>query len=375
MKTRLLLLALLVLGVTINAQELALANENGKFGYINKTGDWEIQPQYKIAKNFSDDLAEAMTNNKKWGYINRKGEWVIQPMFDKTKAFNSGIAVVLYKKQWFYINKKGEKILTDVATDKIYDFDEGMAQIKQGDNVGFINTSGTVVVKPKFVKAFDYVNGYSKVREGEKWGLIDKTGNYFVKTEYDGVSNVYNGNVVAKLGESHGLIINGEFKKVDGAQKIWDFSRNGDLTYAKKNDKIGYINKKGEWVIEPSFDKARAFANGLAPVNRNKQWGYIDATGKIVISLQYRDAEIFSKDGLAPVKLDKYWGFIDKTGKLVISDRYVITAGGFSVFKKNNQKGFIDGLSRVKENKVWGYINTKGEALKNKWYKNLELFK
>ena len=44
---------------------------------------------------------------------------------------------------------------------------------------------------------------------------------------------------VTTFGESHGLIINGEFKKVDGAQKIWDFTRNGDLTYAKKNDKIG----------------------------------------------------------------------------------------------------------------------------------------
>jgi len=263
MKTKILIIVLLFLGVTINAQELALANQDGKFGYISKAGDWQIQPEFKVAKNFSEDLAEAMNDNKKWGFINRKGEWVIQPDYDKTKAFNSGIAVVLKEKEWFYINPKGEKILDNITTDKVYDFNEGLALIRQGDNVGFINTIGEVVIEPKFNKAFDFINGYAKVREGEKWGLVDKTGNYFVKTEYDGVSNVYNGNVVAEIDERHGLIINGEFKEVSGAVKIWDFSLNGEMTYAKKNEQIGFINNKGEWVIEPSYDSRSKFKTGL----------------------------------------------------------------------------------------------------------------
>jgi hypothetical protein len=58
---------------------------------------------------------------------------------------------------------------------------------------------------------------------------------------------------------------------------------------------------------------------------------------------------------------------------LVIEEKYDITAGGFSIFQKNNLKGFKDGLARVKE-KQWAYINTKGEVLKNMWFDNLELF-
>ena len=76
------------------------------------------------------------------------------------------------------------KTLENVSSDKVYDFEEGLAQIRQGDNVGFINTSGTVVVAPKFNKAFDFKNGYAKVRDGETWGLIDKTGNYLVNSNY-----------------------------------------------------------------------------------------------------------------------------------------------------------------------------------------------
>ena len=52
----------------------------------------------------------------------------------------------------------------------------------------------------------------------------------------------------------------------------------------------------------------------------------------------YNDAEVFSADGLAPVK-DKSWGFINTSGKLVIPTQYGISAGGvFSKFKEINKK-------------------------------------
>ncbi|WP_418510538.1 WG repeat-containing protein [Corallibacter sp.] len=376
MKTKLLLFGLLLLSITGFTQELALARKDGKFGYITKAGEWHIKPQFKTAKNFSEDLAEATSNGDLWGYVNRKGEWVIQPQFNKTKAFNSGLAIVLKDKEWIYINTKGEQTLTNVSTDKLYDFSEGYAVIKSGDKIGFINTKGDVVISPKFTKAFDFVNGYSKVLENNKWGLVDPTGKYLVKTEYDGVSNFYNGNIVANKGETYGLIINGEFKPVSGANKIWDFSNNPDYTYAKKGEKVGFIDKKGAWIIEPSFDKVRAFKNGLAPVSNEKLWGYINLKGELIVPMQYRDAETFSDDGLAPVKTKKLWGFINKKGELVIPENYVITAGGFaSLFSKNPEKGFIDGLARVKEKKSWMYIDTQGNTLKNMTFENLELFK
>jgi len=368
-------LLLVVLGFfTINAQDLALAKKDGKFGYITKTGEWHIQPKFKVAKSFHGDFAIAL-EGKKAGFINRKGDWVIQPTFDRVKNFDSGIAVVLKNKRWFYISVSGEEVLTDVVTDKIYDFKNGVAFIRQDDLIGLIDVAGKVIVEPKFLKIKKFINGYAKIQETGKWGLIDVKGQYFVKPVYDAISNVYGGNVTAKKGEIHGLIVAGEFKGVEGAQKIWDFSRNNKITHAKKNDKIGFIDSKGNWIVEPVYDKVRSFKNGLAPVCKEKKWGYIDLTGKVVIPLKYRDAELFSNDGLAPVKSSKLWGFIDKEGKEVIEQKYVITTGGFSLFQKNIEKGFINGLARVKYKKTWGFINTKGELLNNTWFINLEDFK
>ena len=68
-----------------------------------------------------------------------------------------------------------------------------------------------------------------------------------------------------------------------------------DLAWVKLNGKCGFINSKGETVIEPQFDTASVFsANGLAIVSQNGKYGYIDSTGKFVIEPQYELAGGFS---------------------------------------------------------------------------------
>jgi len=55
---------------------------------------------------------------------------------------------------------------------------------------------------------------------------------------------------------------------------------------------------------------------GLFPIILNGKWGYIDTTGKIVINPQFDEAWWFS-EGLARIKIGDRWGYIDKTGKYV----------------------------------------------------------
>jgi len=46
--------------------------------------------------------------------------------------------------------------------------------------------------------------------------------------------------------------------------------------------KYGYIDKTGKIVIEPKFDNAWSFSEGLARVKIDDKDGYIDKTGKYV---------------------------------------------------------------------------------------------
>ena len=122
------------------------------------------------------------------------------------------------------------------------------------------------------------------------------------------------------------------------------------LAHVQLNDKWGFIDKTGKEIILFKYDDAEDFSEGLAPVELNFKWGFIDKTGKEVIPLKYDNAYSFSED-LDLVKLNGKWGFIDKTGKIVIP------------FKYDDAGNFSEGLAPVKLNGKWGYIDKTGKIV------------
>jgi len=88
--------------------------------------------------------------------------------------------------------------------------------------------------------------------------------------------------------------------------------------------KFGYIDKTGSWVIEPRFDNASSFSEGLAAVSEDGEWGYVDTTGTMVIEPRLWGAFDFrggiARVGHAPVSLEggtAYEGYIDKAGEII----------------------------------------------------------
>ncbi|WP_430908373.1 WG repeat-containing protein [Maribacter sp. 2-571] len=370
-RCHIILLFLLTIISQVTAQELALVREGDRFGYIDKQGNYAIEPQFKKAKSFSDGLASAQKDDL-WGYIDASGKWVIEPQYKKAKYFNSGIALVNKDDQWQYIQKSGT-VLEVPEAEKYYDFEDGAAIFKKLDKVGLLGADGKLLVEPSYNVIKKIRNGHAKVSKGVYWGMINTKGEVVIPAEYEELGNTFHpSGVDAKKNGRFGIVRNGTFYPIDGADKVWSFYEDAPLTYARKDKKIGFVDGTGKWVIPPTYDKARAFSQGLAPVAQGKQWGYIDEKGALVISATYRDAEVFSKNGLAPVK-DKKWGFMDTSGKLVIPMEYDITAG-LAFLAGKEQKGFQNGLVRVKSKKGWAFLKEDGTVLGNKWYANVEPF-
>jgi WG containing repeat len=368
MKKQFLLLVLFV-AIYSFGQDLALARDKDLFGYINRKGEMVIKNQYKIAKSFSDDLA-AVLIEEKWGFINKKGEIVIQPIYDKVKEFDAGIAIVLQNKIWKYIDKKGADITNFPPSDKPYDFSQGRAIIREGEKVGIIDNKGKVIVKPEYEVIKPFENGFAKVRKFNRWGYINLEGKEVISCDYDNIGECNLKTTWGKKGKIYGIISNNTFKSLE-VDDIWDYNEE-EIAYARKDKVVGFINEKGDWIIIPQYQKAKAMVKGIAPVMQGGKWGFINLKGEFIVQPIYSDAEIFSKDGFAPVKTDK-WGFINTKGELKISPIYTITVGGFQIFNYQ-EKGFYKGLARVKSTDGWGYIDINGNLLGNKWFQNLELF-
>lgn len=111
-----------------------------------------------------------------------------------------------------------------------------------------------------------------------------------------------------------------------------------------------YIPQKQLLVIQPRFDEAEAFSEGIAWVKIGDTWGAIDKTGKVVISPEYYTHYPFS-NGLTLVTIGGKYRYLDKLGKIVIQ-RDVEKAFSFS-----------EGLAAVMIGGKFGYIDTTGNLI------------
>ncbi len=85
--------------------------------------------------------------------------------------------------------------------------------------------------------------------------------------------------------------------------------------------KFTFIDKTGRIIIEPKFDGASYFPEGLAPVRVGKLWGFIDSSGTTVIKPQFELAYPFS-DGLSLIQVAGLYGYIDRMGVIKIMHQF-----------------------------------------------------
>jgi len=100
------------------------------------------------------------------------------------------------------------------------------------------------------------------------------------------------------------------------------------LFQIRVNQQVGYIDATGRTIITPRFEEAGDFTEGLAPALVEGKWGYIDATGTFVIAPRFTWASDFSQ-GLAAVSVEGKWGYIDRTGAWVVQPQF-FASGHFS---------------------------------------------
>ena len=74
---------------------IAVANEEGLWGFINQQGEVVIDYQYVDAKSFSQHLAAEKVGGS-WGYISEKNVLVIEQFIEAAEPFHNGIAQVKF---------------------------------------------------------------------------------------------------------------------------------------------------------------------------------------------------------------------------------------------------------------------------------------
>jgi len=345
-----------------------------KYGYIDKTGNFVLEPKFIFAESFSEGLAIVNYTS----YITKTGEVIFKSDYlGKLEHFSDGVGVACIgpSANNLIIDKRGNSINVNLknydfsdseyrymfTVYRVQSFSEGLAVMVaglsafpkgEGEEKGgkvcvFIDKKGDIAIGASFADARNFSEGLAAVLAEEwRWGYIDKSFRPFVRNYripprfrealnfHDGIAQVCDSYPKQrKYIDKNGNYIKNGFSFGSSCDEQYDF-REG-MALIEDHGKFGYINMNGDVVINPQFKKADKFYEGLARVELKKRWGYIDKTGAMVIQPQFVEAASFS-EGLAVVKIGEVYGFIDKTGKLVT--KFPKTMRPFS---------FSDGLALV----------------------------
>lgn len=164
---------------------------------------------------------------------------------------------------------------------------------------------------------------------------LDTNGLYFIKYSENNVTGLY---------KTH--------KRITPSV----FTSSGYFNYGvalqSKDNKYGFVDTLGNWVIPVNYDNASSFSDSVAIVHTDCKAGIIDLKGNVkIIENDYNYVNMFYS-GCAIVIRDNLYGLIDKNGKELIPPKYKEINhfyNGYSIIEEDlvNTFGLIDSTGRV----------------------------
>ncbi len=237
-----------------------------KWGYIDKKGMFEIQPQYDLAQDFQENGLAIVEVGDKNGVINTKGEYVVKPNYEYITQYSEGRSTVHNEEGVWVINEKGS-VLTSQPFNFISSYQQGRALYQDTDQesgdilYGYLDHDGGILIPAQYQSATDFQDGVAVVqtREGQ-FQLISRDTSVLYKYPYD---------YVGQYGQ--GMLA---FREED-------------------NPKFGFINKAGKVIISPAFDGVQPFSEGRAVITKIDDYiysyGLIDQKGNKILEPTYSD--------------------------------------------------------------------------------------
>jgi len=302
--------------ITSSAQRGAwMSSTISKSAYIDKAGKMVIDAsRYENAGKFSDGLAPVKVSRQGWGFIDKAGAMVIDPKFESTLGFKEGLAPVVMNGKWGFINKTGTLVIAN-QFDWVAQFSEGVAIVERSSEFLVIDTNGQVLANLNQKKLSPDIDD-ARFSEGLMPVLSEEK------------------EAMGYINKSFEFVIQPRFERAapfsEGLARV--------ALIEDGMEKLAFIDKNGKFVVKPAFNtdydflrNSSNFSEGLAALSeglnttqtKEETFVYIDKAGQIVLATEFFHAGEFH-EGLATVynsETDR-WGFIDKAGKVVIPVEY-----------------------------------------------------
>ncbi len=268
---------------------------------------------------FSENLL-CVKKDGKWGYVNKKGEYVIKAKYDVAYNFNEcGIA---------RIGQRNEHQIL------IY---------------GYINKKGDTVSNAKYIEATDFYDcGLAAVKDEDgDWGIVDEKGELVVKCKYKKIKIYDSGAIIANDSNGNSYLLNKKGDNLSDRYEKMFWNENANIGVVYEDGEIGIINAKGKEILEPTDDFDDIFGfnkDGIGIYVENGYFGIITTRGKKITNADYDEISGFTENGLSPFKKDGKCGIINSRGKVVLKPgdyRSIYSLDVVNYGSEPNTHGFI----------------------------------
>lgn len=253
-------------------------------------------------------------------------------------------------------------------------FSEGLAAVSENSRFGYIDCSGNFAIAPQFASARPFSDGIAAVREGTypqaagKVLWIDHTGRVLFTGQARHFQADFHEGLLLLADEKNGWepgYINRNFQWAIASQSVFRSSfHEGFAVFGigePASRKFGFIDASGKIVIPANYDRASDFSEGLAGVcywnpvtlaSDEKIWhcGFVESTGRVVIPLNFKSVSAFSDGRALAEQQDGQRAILDKAGRVI----QIISS-----FEVPGQ--FHDGLALAKEGDLLGFIDAQGD--------------
>ncbi len=374
--------------VAVGGKRIEGGFAGSKWGLIDASGKEILPPKYAMVYLFGKDVALANVGGNwkgeyggvlvggKWGLVDRRGKFVVEPSIELPTRSE--------------LASPAGNNLDDGERPISLLYAHGLTPVSIGGKWGYMDERGRIAIKPQFdwagpfavppppgtywspelgkygcaarMKA-DSPKALARARLGGKFGFVDRTGSWVVKPRYDQVGHfsgemawVKQGDRFAFMNEKGTEVFTIEKAEVGGL--FW----NG-IAPVRVGEHWGYVDKTGRWVHQPQCDEIDTLTDSLQIVVKNKKRGLINQTGKLVCPIKYDWISELGDSGLGVVQIghDEFQmqrGVIDKTGRFLLEpiagrDFHTVNLKG-----ESDQKIF----PRLK-NRVWGFTDNHGKVV------------
>jgi hypothetical protein len=276
-----------------------------------------------------------------------------------------------------------------------------------------LDHQGKDIFKPlDLVYLTGYSEGFLRIAKAfgkdTAWGFLNLEGNVaippgakFIDQFHDGVAILVNWRKDLPDVKYYGYIRNDGV--VIAPPMFLDATEfNEEFAFVMNDTVRGWMNKDGKIVKKLEKGFGEAFYEGLAVVQDTvPKFGYVDTNFNTAIPFIFNEAHNFS-EGVARVEYDGYYGFINKSGKFVIRPKFfyahdmvegrIFVASSFgnsktkwSIYTLGNKfltefifddvRDFSEGFACVQQDSVWHFVDIWGDAQFGKKYKFVDSFK